>query len=439
MRGKKKMTNQPLWAQVQPELKGAILRSPVLRSPARLFFIVTISIMVAGIAIMFLFELLPPMPPLVKNIADGALLTVLLFPVLYLFLFQSLRMRADALQQAEESRGMQNGKQAGQVKGQNDIRRSPARLLFVVAISIMVAETAIMFLIEQLPSMSPRAENFTDGILLAILISPILYLFMFRPLRGHVFALGQAEKSLRQQNEELKEKTRQLLAAQDELVRNEKLAVLGQIAGSVGHELRNPLGVISNAVFFLQTVLADAGDNVKEYLDIIKSEIAGSERIVSDLLDSVRTKLPHPEIVGLRELLEKTLGKCAVPSTVTVKLDIPDTLSSLRVDSQQIHQVFRNLISNGMEAMPEGGTLETQASEDAQAKTINIRVKDSGIGMTPEQFGKLFQPLFTTKARGIGLGLVVVKNLTQANGGSVGVESAPGKGSVFTVTLPCGS
>jgi signal transduction histidine kinase len=219
-------------------------------------------------------------------------------------------------------------------------------------------------------------------------------------------------------------------------VRKEKLAVLGQVAGSVGHELRNPLGVMSNAVYFLQTVLADADDSVKDYLNIIKVEIAGSERIVSDLLDSVRTRPPHPEAVGVRELFEQTLDKLNIPSTVTVKRDIPETLPPLRVDAMQIAQVLRNLISNGIEAMPEGGTLEIRAVENRQGGTVTVSVRDSGIGMTPEQLGKLFQPLFTTKARGIGLGLVVVKNLTQANGGIIEVQSETGKGTLFTVTLP---
>ncbi|MDP4030428.1 MAG: PAS domain S-box protein [Gallionella sp.] len=251
-----------------------------------------------------------------------------------------------------------------------------------------------------------------------------------------------AQLALRQLNDELEEKvvarTQQLLEAQDELVRKEKLAVLGQVAGSVGHELRNPLGVMSNAVYFLQTVLTDADETTREYLNIIKDEIAGSERIVSDLLDSVRTQPPQSEIVGVRELLEKTLCKCNVPASVTVKLDIPATLSPLLVDPLQIHQVFRNLISNGVEAMPEGGVLEISAVADKPDGTVTINVRDSGIGMTPEQLGKLFQPLFTTKARGIGLGLVVVKNLTEANGGSVEVESELGKGSAFSVTLPSG-
>jgi signal transduction histidine kinase len=234
----------------------------------------------------------------------------------------------------------------------------------------------------------------------------------------------------------VQERTKQLLEVQDDLVRKEKLAVLGQVAGSVGHELRNPLGVMSNAVYFLQTVLADADKTTKEYLDIIKDEIACSERIVSDLLDSVRTQPPQIQTVGIAELIEQTLHKYTVASPVTIKLDIPATLPPLRVDAMQIQQVFRNLISNGVEAMPEGGTLEISAFENKQDGTVTVSVCDSGVGMTPAQLAKLFQPLYTTKARGIGLGLVVVKNLTQANGGKVEVQSEPGKGTTFAVILP---
>jgi PAS domain S-box-containing protein len=250
-----------------------------------------------------------------------------------------------------------------------------------------------------------------------------------------------AEETIRKLNEELEEKvrqrTQQLLEAQEALVRKEKLAVLGRVAGSVGHELRNPLGVMSNAVYFLRTVLGDKVDDVvKEYLDIIKNEIAGSERIVSDLLDSVRTRPPNPETVGVREIIELTLLKLEPPLAVEVKIDIPETLPALRADAQQIHQVLRNLISNGAEAMPNGGILNIRATTDAAKQKITISVCDSGSGIAPEMLPNLFQPLYTTKARGIGLGLVVVKNLTEVNGGTVEVQSKLGVGTTFSIILP---
>jgi signal transduction histidine kinase len=155
-------------------------------------------------------------------------------------------------------------------------------------------------------------------------------------------------------------------------------------------------------------------------------------------LDAVRTRPPQPERAGVAELIEQALRKCSVPPQVSVKLDFPATLPPLRVDARQMYQVFRNLVSNGVEAMPQGGTLQICAAENKQDGTVTVSVQDSGSGMTPEQQSHLFQPLFTTKARGIGLGLVVVKNLTEANGGRVEVQSEAGRGSVFAVTLPCG-
>ena len=221
-------------------------------------------------------------------------------------------------------------------------------------------------------------------------------------------------------------------------MRKEKLVLLGQVADTVGHELRNPLGVMNNAVYFLQIVLADADETTREYLGIIKDEIADAERIVSDLLDAVRTKPPHPEMVEVAALIEQTLGKCDVPPSVTVQMDIPKTLPAIRVDPLQMQQVLWNLITNGVEAMPDGGALEISVDEDKTAKTVTMSIKDSGSGIGTENQVKLFQPMFTTKVRRIGLGLVVVKNLTQVNGGRVGVDSLAGKGSTFFVVLPSG-
>jgi signal transduction histidine kinase len=189
-------------------------------------------------------------------------------------------------------------------------------------------------------------------------------------------------------------------------------------------------------VYFLQAVLVDADETTREYLGIIKNETADAERIVSDLLDAVRTEPPRPDRVEVAALIGKALDKCDVPSAVAVRLDIPKTLPALRVDPSQMHQVLWNLITNSVEAMPEGGVLKIGASEDRTAKTVRLSIRDSGSGIKPEHQARLFQPMFTTKPRRVGLGLVVVKNLTQANGGTVKVESEVGKGTRVTVTLP---
>ena len=308
-------------------------------------------------------------------------------------------------------------------------RYTSARQIFDFPMVIIVGLSEDEQLAATRQNMHAYLWRAAAGSVLLILIVAIMRRMSRQLVLSRLRAIDELE-------EKVQDRTKQLLQAQEELVRKEKLAVLGQVAGSVGHELRNPLGVMSNAVYFLQTVLVDADETTREYLNIIKNEIAGSERIVSDLLDSVRTKPPQPEAVGVAEVIEQTLGKLTIPPSATVKLDIPATLPPLRVDAQQIQQVFRNLISNGVEAMPEGGMLEIGAVENKSDGTVTVSVRDSGIGMTQEQLGKIFQPLFTTKARGIGLGLVVVKNLTQANGGKIEVQSEVGKGTTFTVTLP---
>jgi signal transduction histidine kinase len=258
----------------------------------------------------------------------------------------------------------------------------------------------------------------------------------------------KAEDEVHRLNDELElkvqERTGQLVEAQEELVRKEKLSIIGQLAGSVGHELRNPLGVMSNAIYYLKTVLSDSDETVREYLDLIKGEIDNSERIISDLLDFSRTRTPQAKAVSVNELISQSIAKCAVPEGVTAAIDIPDALPAVTIDLFQMVQVFQNLITNGIQAMPEGGGLRITArpvkSEETGVRSrdfIEISISDAGLGITPGNMKKLFQPLFTTKAKGIGLGLVVSKNLVEANGGRIEVESASGEGTTFTVILPC--
>jgi signal transduction histidine kinase len=315
-----------------------------------------------------------------------------------------------------------------------------ALLFMIVAVSVSVM---IVLVIDLLWDGRLNTELQFAGVLTPFLDGLLLVGFvvaMLNEIREEVGRRKRAEADLETMNEALEtrvaERTQQLFAAQEELVRKEKLALLGQVADNVGHELRNPLGVMNNAVYYLQTVLADADDTTREYLGIIKDEIADAERIVSDLLDAVRTKPPQPEAVIVAELLDKTLRKCDVPASVTVRQDIPTPLATVRADPAQMHQVLWNLITNALEAMPEGGTLGIKVEDDVVANEVRIGIRDGGSGMSPEQLGKLFQPMYTTKARRVGLGLMVVKNLTQANGGRVDVRSEPAKGSTFVVSLP---
>jgi signal transduction histidine kinase len=247
--------------------------------------------------------------------------------------------------------------------------------------------------------------------------------------------VDERTRQIRRLNAELMEKITQLKEAQEELVRKEKLVILGQLSGSVGHELRNPLGVMSNAVYFLKMVLADVDEIVIEYLEIIQKEIDNSLRIISDLLDFARTKTPNIKTVTAHELLVESLGRCIIPENVELQNVVPQSFPPLKVDPLQIGQVLQNLITNAIQAMPTGGTLTIRGEQDREGM-VQLEVADTGEGISPENMKNIFQPLFTTKAKGIGLGLVVCRNLTEANGGRIEVDSEPGRGTVFTVRLP---
>ena len=277
-------------------------------------------------------------------------------------------------------------------------------------------------------------------------------------VRSHTQRLSEANEQLKREIAERKQAEDALRRAQEDLVRQEKLSILGQMSGSVGHELRNPLGVMSNAVYFLKAVHADADETTKEYLDIIGAEIANSQRIITDLLDFARTSPPRRVAVTAGELVRQSLKRCSIPENVTVEVaaEVPEELSMLNVDPLQMGQVLTNFISNGMQAMPNGGSLHlatrlVSGNEPGNGKReaesgvvsvperkgfIEISVTDTGEGISPENRKKLFQPLFSTKPKGIGLGLVVCKNLAEANGGRIEVESEPGKGTTFAVLLP---
>lgn len=248
----------------------------------------------------------------------------------------------------------------------------------------------------------------------------------------------------------VEERTKQLLDAQEELVRREKLSILGQLSGSVGHELRNPLGVMSNAIYFLKMVNSD--ETTLEYLDIIKQEIDNSLRIITDLLDFARTNPPQTRAVSVRQLLDESLKNCTIPESVDLQIDLPESLPLLKVDPLQLGQVFSNLITNAIQAMPDGGVVLITARrvraipesplhnpKDGTGDFVAISVEDNGEGITPENMKKLFQPLFTTKVKGIGLGLVVCKNLVEANGGKIEVKSESGTGTTFMILLPVGA
>jgi len=221
--------------------------------------------------------------------------------------------------------------------------------------------------------------------------------------------------------------------AQDQLVRRERLAMLGQLASGVGHELRNPLGVMLNATYYLDYVLKDSSHDVHEYLGILQGQIGLAEKIVSDLLDFARIKPPQREEVVLSKLLDEQITRLGPLENVELVREYDDAAPTSFIDRVQVGQVVFNLLTNAVQAMAEGGRLTVRTSFADESALIEVG--DTAGGVAPENMERIFEPLFTTKARGIGLGLAVSRSLAQANEGDLQVRNES-EGAVFTLTLP---
>jgi len=219
----------------------------------------------------------------------------------------------------------------------------------------------------------------------------------------------------------------------------ERLAAIGATAGMVGHDIRNPLQTIAGEVFLAQSAVAGLPDgeskaNLKESLDIIEHQTEYVNKIVQDLQDYAKPIKPIAKEIDLHDVCEELLSKAKIPENVSVSCQVEPMARQLFSDPDILKRVMINLVNNAVQAMPEGGKLYVKAYLDG-SDTVLV-VEDTGCGISQDVGAKLFTPLFTTKAKGQGFGLAVVKRMTDALGGTVKFESEVGKGTKFFVRLP---
>lgn len=258
-------------------------------------------------------------------------------------------------------------------------------------------------------------------------------------LRAGNEELRSTEEELRASNEELQVTNEELKEAQEKLVRSEKLAAIGQLASGVGHELRNPLGAIKNAVFYIKrridkTDLAATEPRVIEFLDIIDEEAGAANKVITDLLGFSRVTKPAVRPVNIADVIDNSLRHTYIPENINLDRDTDESLPMIEIDADQIQQVFINIINNALQAMPDGGRLSIRAG--SKAELVVVEFIDTGTGIPESAMNKIFDPLFTTKAKGIGLGLSVCKGILERHEGAIQAESKPGEGTRFTVSLP---
>jgi PAS domain S-box-containing protein len=230
----------------------------------------------------------------------------------------------------------------------------------------------------------------------------------------------------------VEERTKQLRDA-------ERLATIGATAGMVGHDIRNPLQAITGDVYLAKTELASIPESEEknsalESLQEIEKNTDYINKIVQDLQDFARPLKPNVEEVDLKLIIEDLLKKIGLPKNVKVSVKVESDARKIVADSTFVNRVMYNLVNNAVQAMPKGGKLTIHSYKEAN--DVLITVKDTGVGIPEAVKGKLFTPMFTTKAKGQGFGLPVIKRMTEALGGTVTFESEEDKGTTFILRLP---
>jgi two-component system CheB/CheR fusion protein len=223
------------------------------------------------------------------------------------------------------------------------------------------------------------------------------------------------------------------------VLQSERLANIGETAGMVGHDLRNPLQTIVGELYLAKNEInllpgSEQKTNLQENVDVLEEQVSYMDKIVSDLQTFVKKVEVHKKELKLKSLIDATLDQIKMPKNIQTSTQLAEELT-IYADQLLLKRVLVNLITNAIQAMPSGGELKIRAQGNDK-KQVQIEVEDTGVGIPEEVKPKLFTPLFTTKSRGQGFGLAVCKRVIEAQGGTINFESQAGKGTKFMVRLP---
>ena len=259
-------------------------------------------------------------------------------------------------------------------------------------------------------------------------------------------AQKQIQEGIRNLEQKVEERTKELQATQSQLLHSEKLAAVGALAATVAHEINNPLTGVYTYIRLMERQIAQGQYGREElakhrgYLDTMRREVERTTAIVQNLLDFTRPKDPVRKPMDLVKAMEESLSlisnKLNITNVEVVRVYNP--LPEIQADPAHMKQVFLNLLINACEAMEEGGTLTIRSEHHPDTGTVTMSIRDTGTGIEEKDLARIFDPFFSTKKKGTGLGLSVVNGIVTRHRGKVEIDSAPGKGTDFRVTLPVG-
>jgi len=244
--------------------------------------------------------------------------------------------------------------------------------------------------------------------------------------QGTLSSFFELEKELKETRGELKDSQKQLLKTQ-------RLATIGELAAWIGHDLRNPLTGIAGATYYLSRYKPKLDKKGAEMLETIERAIEHSNKIITDLIEYSKDIHLEPTETTPRSIFDESLLEAIVPSNIKINILTEDHLK-IYVDNDELKKVFLSIIRNAIDAMPNGGQLTIRST--IRNNQFQISFADSGIGIPNEIIEKIWNPLFTTKAKGMGFGLPNCRRIIETHGGKISVESIIDQGTIFTVTLP---
>jgi len=224
-----------------------------------------------------------------------------------------------------------------------------------------------------------------------------------------------------------------LRQSQEQLLKSQRLAAIGETAAMVAHDIRNPLQSIAGASYLLKARTSKTDWKLDEIIRIIDKSVEYSDKLLNELMEYSKDITLHRTESSPSLLVKESISKLQIPNTIRVE-DMTTTTPTCFVDKDQLIRAFINIIENAIAAMAVGGTL-TISNKKVNGK-MEIVFADTGRGIAKETIEKIWAPLYTTKPKGIGLGLAICKRIVEAHGGTINVESSPGKGSIFTITIP---
>jgi signal transduction histidine kinase len=359
------------------------------------------------------------------------ILSILIGLFISLYLSLSITRRLRMISDATTKMAKGDLKQAIEIKGDDELTQVADNF------NIMASDIAGMYedIERKVKERTSELKEANEELLRMKSALEIKVIERTKDLEEKISELNRSQLAMLYMIEDMNETSRQLKATQEELIRKERFAILGQFSGNISHELRNPLGVIDSSIYYLQMRLKEKDEKIQQHLDRISHSVKGATTIIENLLNLTRMNNPILLRYNLTSLLTNCIETCTVPDTVKVITDFSEKEILVKAEKEQMRMAIDNLVKNAVSAMNGNGslTVATRVTENMEAE---VSFLDTGTGIDPDHLNQVFLPLFTTKAKGIGLGLSITKMIIENHKGKISVSAELGKGAKFIIRLP---